>query len=143
MQARYLVDVRQPAPFLRRIMRELACDARMSLEGSLGEASFPAEAVLGRDASDILKRGTTAPVLDFVVLRLQPELVDRIFSQISRIGLREDIVHVQIEKNGRVELAAYDSFHTQCVVTGPAVPSEVLADLQAAGVIRGFVSTGH
>jgi hypothetical protein len=141
MQAQHVVDVRQPAPFLRRIMRELAGTARLSLEGSLGDAAFPAEAILGREAIDILKRNNTASILDFLVLRLQPEFVDAIFSQISRIGLREDIAHVQIEKGGRLELAAYDNFHPQCVVTGPAVPAEVLAELQAAGVVRGFAST--
>jgi hypothetical protein len=140
MQARHIVDVRQPAPFLRRIMRELAGDARLSLEGTFSGASFQGEAIVSREPNDILKRNTTAPVLEFLLLRLQPELVDGIFSQISRIGLREDIVHVQIEKGGRLELVAYDNFHPQCVVTGPAVPAEVLAELQAAGVIRGFAT---
>jgi len=137
-QAHHLVDVRQPAPFLRRIMRQLAGAARLSLEGSLGDVPFPAEAVLGREPIDTLKRNGTAPMLDFLVLRLEPELVDGVFSQISRIGLREDIVHVQIEKGGRLELTAYDNFHAECVVTGSAVSDELLAELQAAGVIRGF-----
>ena len=90
-----------------------------------------------------MKRHTVAPVLDFLVLRLEPELADRIFSQVSRIGLREDIVHVQIEKGGRLELTAYDNFHPECVVTGPAVPAELLLELQAAGVIRGFAAASH
>ena len=62
-------------------------------------------------------------------------------SQISRIGLREDIVHVQIEKDGRLELAAYDNLHPQCVVTGPAIAARILAELQAAGVVRAYAST--
>lgn len=139
-EGRHRVDVRQPAPFLRRILRELAGNARLSLEGTLGDAPFAAEAILGREPVDVLKRNTTTPVLDFLVLRLPPELVDGIFSQISRIGLREDIVHVQVEKGGRLELTAYDNFHPECVVTGPAVPSELLAELEAAGVIRGFTA---
>jgi len=143
MQAQYVVDVRQPAPFLRRVMRDLAGAARLSLEGNLGDAAFPAEAILSRDSLDILKRNTTEPGLDFVVLRLEPELVDAMFSLISRIGLREDIVHVQIEKDGRLELAAYDNFHPQCVVTGPAIAARILAELQAAGVVRAYASTSR
>jgi hypothetical protein len=142
-QGRHRVDVRQPAPFLRRIMRELAGDARLSLEGALGDAPFPADAILGREPLDLLKRNTTSPVMDFLVLRLQAELVDGLFSQISRIGLREDIVHVQIEKRGRLELTAYDNFHPEGVVTGPGVPAEILAELEAAGVVRGFTSIDH
>ena len=52
-------------------------------------------------------------------------------------------MHVQLEKDGRLELAAYDNFHPQCVVTGPAILPEILAELQAAGVVRGFTSTGQ
>jgi hypothetical protein len=141
--ARHVVDVRQPAAFLRRVMRGFTDDARLSLEGTFDSAAFPAEAILGREPTEALKRNTVAPVLDFLVLRLEPELAERIFAQVSRIGLREDIVHVQIEKGGRLELAAYDNFHPQCVVTGPGVPVELLAELQAAGIIRGFVAASR
>lgn len=135
---RYCVDVRQPAPFLRRVMREFTGNARLSLEGTFDETAFPAEAIAGHEPTPTLKRSTLEPTLNFLILNLEPQFVDRVFSQISRIGLRENIVHVQVEKDGRIELGAYDNFHSECVVTGPAISEALLAELQAAGVIRRF-----
>ncbi len=137
---RFRVDVRQPAPFLRRIMRELAGGALLSLEGDLSSAEFPEQAVASRGPIGLLRRNTIAPPLDFLVLRLEPEFADQIFSQVSRIGLRDRIVHVQIEKSGQLELGAYDNFHAACVVTGGAISAHLLAELRAAGVVREFSS---
>ena len=132
-------DVRDKPAFLRRLMAEFA-DGRMSLEGDLGRCAFPAEMVLAQDEDGILRRNTTAPKQDFVVLRLDPGSVATIFRQVTAAGLSRAILHVQIESAGVLELGAYDNFGPGCVVTGPGVGVGLLAELQAAGVLRGFHS---
>jgi hypothetical protein len=130
-------DVRDKPAFLRRLIDEFA-GGRLSLEGDLSRCDFPAEVVLGRDEDGMLRRNTLAPRQDFVILRLDPAAAAAIFRQILAAGLSRAIIHVQIERAGVLELAAYDNFHPDCVVTGPGVGAGLLAGLQAAGVLRGF-----
>ena len=119
-------------------MRELAGDARLSLEGTFGEAVFPTELIFSHEPVGALQRSAVAAPMAFLVLRLEPELVAGVFARLSQIGLREDIVNVQIEKRGQLELRAYDNFHADCVVTGGAIDAAVLAELQVAGIVRSF-----
>jgi hypothetical protein len=132
------VDVRDKPAFLRQLMRELAGDAHLSLEGDLQGCEFLPDQVVTREELGVLKRNTLAPRLDFVILRLAPSTVDPIFSQISAVGLSSAIIHVQIESSGVVELGAYDNFHSECVVTGSRVPSTLLSELKTKNIIRAF-----
>lgn len=130
-------DVRDKPAFLRRLMDEFA-GGRMSLEGDLSRCAFPPDVVLAHEELGILRRNTRAPRQDFVVLRLEPAFAAAIFQQIMAAGLSRAIIHIQIERGGVLELAAYDNFHPGCVVTGPGVGAELLWELQGAGVLRGF-----
>ena len=72
-------NVRDKPGFLRRMMVELAGDARMSLEGNLVHCHFTDDLVVGQEGTAVLKRQTLWPRLDLVVLRLTPETVEPIF----------------------------------------------------------------
>jgi hypothetical protein len=126
------------AGFLRRLMDELAGNARISLEGDLSHCRFADNLIVSRDETDILKRHTMWPLQDFVVLRLEPETVSSIFKQVMAAGLKRAIIHVQIERNGMQEMGAYDNFHSECVITGPGVSAALLAELKSKNVIRDF-----
>lgn len=130
-------DVRDKPAFLHRLMDEFA-GGRISLEGDLSRCAFPADAVLAHDEDGILRRNTLAPRQDFVILRLDPGAATTIFRQVMAAGLSQAVIHVQIERAGVLELGAYDNFHPGCVVTGPGVDVGLLAEFQAAGVLRGF-----
>jgi hypothetical protein len=132
------LDVRDKPEFLHRLMVELSGNAQLSLEGDLSRCRFTDDVVITRDETPTLKRNTTAPRQDFVVLRLTPETVDPIFKQVMAAGLKHAIIHVQIERNGVPELGAYDNFHPECVVTGPGVSSVLLEELKNANVLRAF-----
>src|SRR4029077_15090901 len=107
-------------------------------EGGLWHCTFPDECLLSHDETSLLKRATIAPLQDFVVLHLEQQSVAPIFKQVMAAGLSVAIIHVQIERNEVLELGAYDNFHPKCVVTGPGVSPELLAELKSSNVIRGF-----
>jgi hypothetical protein len=103
--------------FLLRLMDELAGDARISLEGDLSHCRFSDDLIVSHDETDVLRRNTRWPRQDFVVVRLTPASAVPIFKQVMSAGLKRAIIHVQIERNGVLELGAYDNFHTESVVT--------------------------
>jgi len=45
------------------------------------------------------------------------------------------IIHIQIEKNGLLQFAAYDNFHPQCIVFGTGVKQTVLESLVSQGIM--------
>jgi hypothetical protein len=132
------VDVRDKPGFLHRLMVELAGNALISLEGDLSSFRFPEGNLVAPGTTDALKRATLVPELDFVVLRLASEFIPTIFEQVMKAGLKDKIIHVQIERDGVLELSAYDNIAPKCVVTGPGVSSSLLEDLKKRGVIRNF-----
>ena len=92
---------------------------------------------MASDETLVLKRHTAQPKQDFVVLQLTPETVAPIFKELRAAGLKRAI-HVQIERQGVLELGAYDNFHPECVVTGPGISSLLLAELKSAKTVREF-----
>lgn len=134
----HLVDVRDKPGFLNRLIAELAGDARISLEGDLSQCRFSDDLVVSRAGAGLLKPNTLVPRQDFVVLRLTLETVAPIFQQVMAAGLKHAIIHVQIERNGVLELGAYDNFHPDCVVTGPGITPELLDDLKSRRLLRDF-----
>jgi hypothetical protein len=137
-KASHWLNVRDKSGLLHRLMVELAGSAQLSLEGDLSRCRFTDDIVIAHDETRTLKRSTIAPKQDFVVLRLTPETVDPIFKQVMVAGLKHAIIHAQIERNGVVELGAYDNFHPECVVTGPGVSSALLEELKITNVLHDF-----
>jgi len=130
-------QVRDKPGFLRRLMEEFA-GGRMSLEGDLSKCAFPEDIVLARKEVGVLRRNTLAPRQDFVVLRLETGTIAPILKEVKVAGLARAIIHVQIDYAGVLQLGAYDNFCPGCVVTGPGIGADLLAELQSAGILRGF-----
>jgi hypothetical protein len=132
----HALNVRDKPAFLHSLMIGLAGNAHMSLEGDLSRCRFGDGIVVTREETAILKRNTLAPIQDFAVVRLVPETVAMIFKQVMAAGLSRAIIHVQIERNGVLELAAYDNF--QCVVAGPNISPALLNELKNTNVLIEF-----
>jgi hypothetical protein len=111
------------------------------VEGNLSHCRFTEDLIVSRDETNVLKRNTLWPRQDFVVLRLTPESVAPILEQMTAAGLKRAIIHVQIERNGVLELGAYDNFHPECVVTGPGVSASLLDELRESSVLLDFQPT--
>jgi hypothetical protein len=136
------LDVRKKLEFLHQLMLELAGNSRISLEGDLAECRVASDLIVTHDETATLKRNTISPKLDFVVLHLEPETVERVLKTIKTAGLKRTIVHVQIEQNGVLELGAYDNFSPGSVVTGPGVSPTLLSKLKNMKLLVDFKPAG-
>jgi hypothetical protein len=112
----------------------------ISFEGWLKELEF--ENILGTRLAEteLLKRSTIEPKLDFVVLPLTEITVPKVWKIIKDHLKKPDsgIIHVQIEKNDELLFGGYDNFHRDCVVASAGVPIEILQSLKECGVIRDY-----
>ena len=136
---RHRVVARDKPGLLTAMMRALAGDAQVSFEGDLSRCVFPSELVAANDETAILTRQTMRPRQDFVVLRLESRTVQPILDSVLPDGrLMKDIVHVQIQKGGRLQFGSYDNFDPDCIVTYDGISAEQLNALQESGVIRSW-----
>ena len=94
--------IRDKARFLEAIFTGLAGDARVSFEGSLGNTRLMSLDGATEDETAALKRNTTRPVQDFVIVPLE---ADRIDDMLRAIGMTipRTILHFQVEKAGKLE----------------------------------------
>jgi hypothetical protein len=133
----YSVTVHKRRELLLAMMKELAGDAHISFEGNLqgfGILNFPGATF---EETNILKRNTIWPRQDFVVVPLEPLHVEVILNAIGGTPNRK-ILHIQIEKDGRLEFSAYDNFGLDLAATGGFVRPESLDALIASGVLKSY-----
>lgn len=124
--------IRDKRRFLIALLTELAGDAYVSFEGELSCVAVSRLPGASGEETSILKRNTLWPRQDFVVLPLESDNVQAIGIAIGGT-LPKAIIHIQIEKSGRLELGVYDNFGG--IVFGPALTPAFLSGLQSDGVI--------
>ena len=115
-------------------------DSSVAFEGNLHNTKLRDISGASDSESSALKRATTYPKLDFVVVPLTEASVPQIKQAIaSKVGFgNKGIVHVQIQKGNELVFAAYDGFHEDTVVLFSASAEHVLESLVAAGVLDSF-----
>jgi hypothetical protein len=129
-----LYKVRDKRRFLAAALAELAGVAQVSFEGDLSSTSLSAVAGASSDETQVLKRNTLWPKQDFVVLPLEAEMVGPIMAAVGGTVPR-GIIHIQVQKDGRLELGLYDNFAPKCMFFGPSLTSAFFATLQDAGTL--------
>ena len=142
MKQTYRLHAKHKPRLLFAMMRVLAGeDAAISFEGRLSHTDLVKIEGVRFEETNLLRRGTTQPLLDFVVLPLTPALVPTIEKAVhSKIAFTRyaGIVHVQIVAHSEIAFAAYDHFHEKCVTAYPAVPVELLAELVEQRVFHSY-----
>ena len=109
------------------LMAELAGDAHISLEGSLPLTILEFPGASGMENA-ILKRATHWPAQDFAILPLESATVPDIVRAIGGT-IPHGILHVQIEKFGKLAFAAYDNFHPECLYFGERISADLIERL--------------
>jgi hypothetical protein len=137
---RYWLVARDKPGLLIAMMQHLAGEAHVSFEGGLRHCSFPAGLKPSGEETPALQRQTVSPVLGFVVLPLTTQSVRPIVDVILPDNrYLDDIIHIQIEKAGRLQFGSYDQFHRECIVgVPPGVTPELLDRLRSSGVVRSW-----
>src|SRR2546421_3979155 len=115
------------------MMEELAGQAHISFEGDLRGLRLLSTSGASQEETFALKRNTLQPKQDFVFLPLEPSMT--ILSSIGET-IPGAIIHIQIEKNGLLQFAAYDNFHPQCIVFGTGVKPAVLESRVSQGIME-------
>jgi hypothetical protein len=127
--------IKKRTEVLLRVVKEFSDDSRMSLEGDFsGLRVFDLPGV-SQDETAVLRRNTLRPKQDFVVVPLAGITAEQLLSAIGG-NVPRKIRHIQVEQDGRIEFAAYDSFHPECIVFGPAFRREFLEELIADGILE-------
>ena len=132
-----LYKVRDKRRFLAAALAELAGVAQVSFEGDLSSTSLFDVAGASSDETQVLKRNTLWPKQDFVVLPLEAEMVGPIMAAVGGTVPR-GIIHIQVQKDGRLELGLYDNFAPKSMFLGPSLTASFtsfIATLQEAGVL--------
>ncbi|MCI0352980.1 MAG: hypothetical protein L0Z53_26460 [Acidobacteriales bacterium] len=126
------------------MMHELAGeDAWISFEGRLSHTELVKIEGGSCDETDVLRRATLSPRLDFILLPLTQATVSAIEKAVSsKVSFDgpDGIVHVQVKKGGTMAFAAYDNFHDDCVVAYSAVPVALLDELVKRKVLHSYAT---
>jgi hypothetical protein len=140
----YRLDTRDRPRLLTAMMRTLAGeDCKISFEGALSQTELAQIEGVAYGETGVLKRATLQPRLDFLILPLTQQKLSAIENAInSKIAFgHSGIVHVQIERNGKIAFAAYDSFHRECVIAYSAVSIGLLQKLTETRVLRSYLQS--
>ena len=129
-----LYKVRDKRRFLIVALAELAGAAHVSFEGDLSSTSLFEVAGASGDETRVLKRNTLSPKQDFVVLPLEREMVGPIMAAVGGTVPR-GIIHIQVQKEGRLQLGLYDNFAPKAMFFGPRLTPTFFAALQEAGTL--------
>jgi hypothetical protein len=127
---------------LVQVMEALAGNETfISLEGfqipqevcSLPEAHFK--------ETDILRRNTTSPILQFVVVPLNQNNLTILKAAIGQAPVLEaegGLIHTQIAKDGQLVFGAYDNVHEECTVLYSPYIEPIANNLVKTGAIFSF-----
>lgn len=129
-----LYKVRDKRRFLAAALAELAGAAHVSFEGDLSSTSLFEVAGASGDETPLLKRNTLSPKQEFVVLPLEAEMVGPIMAAVGGTVPR-GIIHIQIQKEGRLQLGLYDNFAPKAMSFGPSLTATFFTTLQKAGTL--------
>jgi hypothetical protein len=135
------LNTRNKAALLDAMMQSFAsANSCVSFEGHLYNTTLTEIAGASQSESSVLKRATTWPKLDFIILPLNNETISAIKKAIaSRVGFGENgIVHVQIQKDEELAFAAYDGFHDDTVVLFSRSADHLLEPLVTSGVLWSY-----
>jgi hypothetical protein len=138
----YSLDARDRPALLFSMMRTFASElSHIALEGNLAATELFTLEGASYDETEVLRRATIAPRLDFVVLPLVPtrvpEIQQAIRSKIAFSGYR-GIIHAQIEACGELVFGAYDNFHRETVMVYGTIERSLLDGLVKARTLRSY-----
>src|SRR6266404_3550080 len=140
-QDRYWLIARDKSGLLVHMMRFLAGGAHISFEGNLSRCEFPATMPRQTEKESILRRQTVSPRQDFVILALEHDTIRPILDVVLPDNrYMEDIIHIQIEKNGGLQFGSYDQFDKNCIVCFLGVPPKFLDELKQRHIVHSWTT---
>lgn len=143
-----ILKARNPTLLVESAIDMLVGDeAVLSLEGfSLPEVVLSLEDVSWAE-TDVLRRNTIEPKLDFVVVPLDASRAQTIKEAIAKSSVLSDetggLVHLQIAKDGRLVFGAYDNVHPECTVVYEPYVHSFTESLLKNGAVESYSIGNH
>lgn len=120
-------------------MRALVGDSQIALEGNLASCDFSKVEDYRVTAFGELHRVDDGRESDYQVFELNRESLGPLLEQVlSEDRLSEDIEHIQIQRDGHLQVLIGDNFHDECVSVGPSITIELLEGLKSQGIIKSY-----
>lgn len=139
MYGGYWIEARDTPGLLIAMMNLFLGKAHIAFEGDLSKCMLSEIQGSSSSETQILKRNTTFPLQDFIILPLEIETIEPILKQVlPQAKCVHDIDHISIEKNGNLVFAANDNFDSGCIWVGDAVTKEFLEDLLTRRIIKSY-----
>jgi len=139
MKKTYWLDPKDKLGLLVNIMKFLAGDARIALEGELQKFDFSSIPNHIDTETESIKHETGIPHDPIIILPLEPDTIKSLLDQLLPKGkCIYEITAILIEKNGKIEFMAGDNFHRECVSVGELVSTEFLNELVSKGILRSY-----
>ena len=135
----YRLEVKNSVELVKAIVELFCGNARLSFEGQLKEKDFSWVEGITTEPTNVLQRHTLEPELAFVILPVETKTKEVIKQKIlPQVGLRQNVIHVLMEKEGRLVFAAYDNFDSAGVWITGQVKEKWLQELRQKKVITFF-----
>lgn len=120
-------------------MRALVGDSQIALEGNLATCDFSKVEDYRVTSFGELHRVDDGRESDYQVFELNSDTLEPLLEQVlSEDRLSDDIEHIQIQRNGQLQVLIGDNFHDECVSVGPAITIGLLEGLKSQGIIRSY-----
>jgi hypothetical protein len=120
-------------------MEFLSGDLQIAFEGDLSDCDFSAIENHIVTESGELHRAYHDGKSDYMIFRLDKETIKPILEQVQpEDRLLNKIIHIQIQKNGQLQLLVGDYFHDECVSVGPFITATLLETLKEMRKIKSY-----
>jgi len=130
------IKVKKPVLLIGAIIRELCEKAYLSIEGNLTKIDRECIKVYSEKETSLLKRNTLKPLKDFIILEINEDTKDEILRMLEVIGIKKNVLHLQIENDGELILGAYDNF--EFVGTSKQINEDTLNKYIQKGIIKSY-----
>ena len=136
----FRIEVQDTLGLTRAVIELLGPGARLSLEDFPREYEAEVRSVPGASSrpDPPLVRGTIFPRSNFWILPIEAETKEDVLALLSSPNLIDEVMHLHIEKDGALQLEAYDMFQSDSTYTGSQVPEKFLRSLVKRGILRGY-----
>jgi hypothetical protein len=115
------------------ILTECTVNSRISFEGQLSKLPLLELEAISLDETTILKRGTTWPKQDFVVLPIDAFAPSAIIAALGG-SIPSAVLHIQVEKDGKLVFGAFDNF--QHLHLGDLLGEQFVDQLVSNGILQ-------
>ena len=139
MKQQYWVTPKDKLRLLDAFLRLLAGEAQISFEGDLSLCDFSGLEDYRISPFGELHRINKEPGSDYEAYALDHHSIEALSNRLLNADCAiQAIEHIQIQKDGALQVLIGDNFDDECVSVGPLISRESLAQLLSEGVIAGY-----